>query len=95
MLWVVSQRQSKWESALPKETQDLLAAGRDGGSNVLERAKNSIEGFFNEKLGTSTQEAMGSGVSGHGAGGEGWLEWLGCGQQSSGQFRESLGLGCA
>jgi hypothetical protein len=61
VLWVVSQRQSKWESALPKETQDLLASGRGGGSGVLERAKSSIEGFFNEKLGTS-KEAVGSGI---------------------------------
>jgi hypothetical protein len=53
VLWVVSQRQSKWEAALPKETADLLNAGRQGSQGTLDSLKDQAEGFLSEKLGTS------------------------------------------
>lgn len=53
VLWIVSQRQSNWEAALPKETADLLNAGRQGSQGTLDSLKDQAEGFLSEKLGTS------------------------------------------
>ena len=52
VLWVVSQRQTKWEAALPKETADVLNSGRAGSSGRLDRLKNAVTGLLSDRLGT-------------------------------------------
>lgn len=55
VLWIVSQRQSKWEAALPKETSDLInsARGERTGTGAVGDVVGQVAGFVNEKLGTS------------------------------------------
>lgn len=53
VLWIVSQRQSKWEAALPKETSDLINSARGEKSGPVGNVVGQVAGFVNEKLGTS------------------------------------------
>lgn len=46
VLWVVSQKQAKWEAALPKETADVLNAGRASSSGALAQVKGAAQGLL-------------------------------------------------
>lgn len=59
-MWVVNQRQSKWESALPKETADLLNSARGQQSSTIKGIANQFAGAINERLGTGEQLMLGS-----------------------------------
>jgi hypothetical protein len=52
VMWVVNQRQTKWEQALPKETSDLLNSGREQQSSTLKSIATQFAGAINERLGT-------------------------------------------
>lgn len=59
VMWVVNQRQSKWESALPKETADLLDSVRGQQSGTLGSIANQVAGAINEQLGTGEHLMLG------------------------------------
>lgn len=58
-MWVVNQRQSKWQSALPQETADLLNSARDPQSSTLEDIASQVTGAINERLGTGEPVLLG------------------------------------
>jgi len=54
---VVNQQQTKWEAALPKETSDVLSAGRSGRTGTLDTLQDVATGFINKRLGTRKDES--------------------------------------